>query len=143
VLSKYSKMERNKARKHQVEIARVISSLSDTHGFEHLVKEGMYTHSRMWNRRVSRTDWRGIVKRLEEVGCNVNEIMPAYTSKRCSRCGCINRDLRGVFECKTCGLIIDRHLNAAINLCLKVEGVPHQRELWDKKSSRLLWAGTS
>ncbi len=30
-----------------------------------------------------------------------------------------------------CGLTIDRQLNAAINLYLRMEGVPHRRERWD------------
>jgi hypothetical protein len=46
----------------------------------------------------------------------------------------VNRDLRGstVFRCARCGLTIDRQLNAAINLYLRMEGVPHQRERWDE-----------
>lgn len=41
------------------------------------------------------------------------------SSKTCSGCGCVNRDLTladRVFECSSCGLVIDRDLNAAINL---------------------------
>jgi hypothetical protein len=36
-----------------------------------------------------------------------------------------------VFECRNCGLRMDRQLNAAINLYLKMEGVPHKKERWD------------
>ncbi len=132
-LKKYSKRERNRARKHQIEIARVISSVSTNNGFEDLNKESMYGNSKVWNRMVSRTDWKGIVNRLTEVGCSVVEIQPAYSSKACSRCGWINKDLRGAtFECKACGLRINRQLNAAINLYLRMEGVPHNADWWDR-----------
>ena len=39
----------------------------------------------------------------------------------------MNKDLNGaVFRCQRCGVVIDRQLNAAINLYLKMEGLsPH------------------
>jgi putative transposase len=133
VLSKYRMRERNRARKHQVEIARAICVLSRRKGFEALKKEDLYTRSKMWNRRLARTDWRGIVRRLAENG-GVVELPPQYTSKICSRCGWINKDLRGarIFECENCGLRIDRQLNAAVNLYWRMVGVPHGRAWWDR-----------
>jgi putative transposase len=132
VLTKYARRERNRARKHQIEIARAIRVLSKRSGFEALRKEKLYTRSRLWNRRVARTDWRGIMRRVAEGGA-VEELSPQFTSKRCSRCGWIDRDLRrgAVFECANCGLRIDRQLNAAINLYLRMEGVPHEKKWWD------------
>lgn len=41
------------------------------------------------------------------------------SSKTCSRCGCIKKDLKlsdRIYHCSDCGLIIDRDYNAAINL---------------------------
>jgi len=130
VLSKYSRRERNRARKHQLEIARVVKSLAKVNGFERLRKEKMYSRSKIWNRRIMRTDWRAI-RRL--VDGNV-ELPPQRTSEECSRCGCINKDQNGskVFRCGGCGLTIDRQLNAAINLYLRMEGVPHQMNWWDR-----------
>ncbi|WXG43018.1 MAG: zinc ribbon domain-containing protein [Promethearchaeati archaeon SRVP18_Atabeyarchaeia-1] len=127
-LTKYGRRERNRARKHQVEIARVMRSLSGENGFEELRKERLYSKSRVWNRRVARTDWRGIKRLVGGV-----EVPPQFTSKTCSRCGWVNKDLRGaaVFECRSCGLRIDRQLNAAINLYLRMEGVPHEEKRWD------------
>jgi hypothetical protein len=60
-------------------------------------------------------------------------VPPRHTSDACSRCGWEDKDLRGsaVFRCERCGLTIDRQLNAAINLYLRMEGVPHRRERWD------------
>ena len=53
-----------------------------------------------------------------------------YLSKMCSCCGHIKTTLKlseRIFECENCGLVIDRDLNAAINLAnysptLKVRG---------------------
>jgi len=109
VLSKYSKRERNRARKHQLEIARVIQSVAGVVGLEELRKQGMFTRSRVWNRRVSRSDWRSIARILEErLGeARVEELDPYGSSSYCSRCGWENKDLNGaVFECKECGLRI-------------------------------------
>jgi len=153
VLSKYSKRERNRARKHQLEIARVIQSVAGVVGLEELKKQGMYTRSRVWNRRISRSDWRGITRILEErLGeARVEELDTYGSSSYCSRCRWENKDLNGaVFVCGGCGLRIDRQLNAAINLYmrmsfgykekwvggrkrvqLKMEGAS-QREWWDR-----------
>jgi len=124
VLSKYSKRERNRARKHQLEIARVVQSLCGSVGLEELRKQGMFTHSRIWNRRISRSDWRGIAKilegRLGEAG--VKELDSYGSSSYCSRCGWENKDLNGadIFVCGGCGLRINRQLNAAINLYMRL-----------------------
>jgi len=155
VLSKYSNRERNRARKHQLEITRVIQSLCGPVGLEELKKQGMYTRSRIWNRRISRSDWRSITRilvgRLGEA--RVVELDPYGSSSNCSRCGWENnRDLNGAdtFVCGGCGLRLDRQLNAAINLYmrmrfgftekwvggrkyikLRMEGASQRREWWD------------
>jgi hypothetical protein len=38
-----------------------------------------------------------------------------------------------MFRCERCGLTVDRQLNAAINLYLRMEGVPHQSNWWDER----------
>jgi len=60
----------------------------------------------------------------------------------------VNRDLRGsaVFGRESCGLSMDRQLNAAINLYLRMEVVPQRRERRDENVLPALvgrWAGTS
>jgi putative transposase len=153
VLSKYSNRERNRARKHQLEIARVIQSMCGSVGLEELKKQGMFTRSRIWNRRISRSDWRSITRILEErLGeAKVKELDPYGSSFYCSRCRWENKDLNGaVFVCGGCALRINRQLNAAINLYmrmsfgyvvkweggrkrvqLRMEGAS-QREWWDR-----------
>jgi len=124
ILAKYSKRERNRARKHQLEIARVIQSVAGVVGLEELKKHGMYTRSRLWNRMISRSDWRSISRILvEKMGeARVEELDPYGSSSFCSRCGWENKDLNGadVFVCGGCGLRINRQLNAAINLYMRM-----------------------
>ncbi len=105
VLAKYSKRERNRAGKHHLEIARVIQSVAGVVGHEELSKKGMYTRSRVWNRRISRSDWRSIAKILEErLGeARVEELDPYGSSSYYSRCGWENNtDLNGA-EVSVCG----------------------------------------
>lgn len=53
-------------------------------------------------------------------GCRIHEAPTFYpSSKTCSHCGFVKAELplwSRVFECESCGLVIDRDLNAAYNL---------------------------
>ena len=76
------------------------------------------------------------------------EVPEQQASETCSGCGWVNRDLRGsaVFGCESCGLALDRQLNAVINLYLRMEGVPPRREWRDENVLPALvdgWVGTS
>jgi len=147
VLSKYSKRERNRARRHQLEIARVIQSLCGPVGLEELKKQGMYTRSRIWNRRISRSDWRGIAKILEgRLGeARVVELDPYGSSSYCSRCGWENKDLNGadIFVCGGCGLRINRQLNAAVNLYMRMMFGYTEKWVGGKKRVELRMEGAS
>ncbi|MGC9076801.1 MAG: hypothetical protein ACP5HT_06165 [Conexivisphaera sp.] len=94
LLEKYRGRERNRARNHQIKIAKTIRELGEVNGFEGLDKRGMLTRSRPWNRRIADTDWRGIAARVS-MGGGAVEVDPYLTSRTCSRCGWVNRDLRG------------------------------------------------
>ena len=56
--------------------------------------------------------------KVEETGCQLVAVNPAYTSQRCSRCGLIvEKDLSvRVHDCPECGLVLDRDVNAARNV---------------------------
>ena len=62
--------------------------------------------------------------KAEEKGIEVILINPKYTSKRCSRCGCIHEDNRnckenqGKFECKVCGHNENADINASKNISI-------------------------
>jgi len=146
VLSKYSNRERNRARKHQLEIARVIQSMCGSVGLEELKKQGMYTRSRIWNRRISRSDWRSITRILvEKMGeARVKELDPYGSSSYCSRCGWENKDLNGaVFVCGGCALRINRQLNAAINLYMRMSFGYIVKWVGGRKSIQLRMEGAS
>ncbi|MFL5805961.1 MAG: RNA-guided endonuclease InsQ/TnpB family protein, partial [Roseiflexaceae bacterium] len=66
-----------------------------------------------WNQLVQYT-----TSKAEEAGRRVVLVDPRNTSKRCSWCGqLVQKDLSvRVHSCPTCGLVIDRDENAAINI---------------------------
>jgi putative transposase len=132
--TKYSNKEKNRILQILHKVTNNIASLGCMHGFEDLDKSGMLRWNRRWNRELSHTDWKTIVD-LMSYKSNVELIDPYHTSKECSRCGCINQDLNGVvFRCvnKDCGLKINRQHNAAINIYLRMEGLPHNIGLFDE-----------
>jgi putative transposase len=133
ILKKNKRRERNRAKNAAHTLANTIISLGKCNGFEELAKEGMYTRYRIWNRKIARTDWRKIATIACYKAKNIR-VDPYHTSKKCSRCGWINKDLKGaIFECKKCGLRIDRQLNAAINIYLKMGGLSQTIRWFDAK----------
>ncbi len=62
---------------------------------------------------------RMLTYKAEEAGGKVLFVNPRNTSKMCSRCKHIKENLSlkdRIFKCDNCGLIIDRDINAAINI---------------------------
>ena len=57
-----------------------------------------------------------VEKRAYDRGIPVIYVNPAYTSKRCSRCGGFGRRMRKHFECPHCGYIAHADVNAAFNI---------------------------
>ena len=90
---------------------------------EDLAVKGM-VRNRSLARAISDAGWGGLRRMLEYKGkwhgCRIvvaNRFYPS--SKTWSGCGAVKADLalsERVFTCETCGLVIDRDLNAAINL---------------------------
>ena len=60
-----------------------------------------------------------------EAGRRVVGINPAYTSQVCSGCGSVQKVPIGKpYECGACGLVINRDLNAALNILRIGQGLP-------------------
>jgi putative transposase len=57
-----------------------------------------------------------VEKRAGDRGIPVIYVNPAYTSKRCSRCGHFGRRSRKHFECPHCGYLANADVNAAFNI---------------------------
>ena len=80
--------------------------------------------------------------RMGEAG--VKELDSYGSSSYCSRCGWENKDLNGaVFECGGCGLRINRQLNAAINLYMRMSFGYTEMWVGGKKSIQLRMEGAS
>ena len=59
---------------------------------------------------------KSVEKQAHERGIPVMYVNPAYTSKRCSRCGGFGRRMRKRFECPHCGFVAHADVNAAFNI---------------------------
>jgi putative transposase len=57
-----------------------------------------------------------VEKRTWDRGIPVIYVNPAYTSKRCCRCGEFGRRTRKHFECPHCGYVANADVNAAFNI---------------------------
>ncbi len=63
-----------------------------------------------------------LVEEAEEKGIDVKQINPENTSKRCSKCGHIDRNNRHreKFECQNCGYELHADYNASKNIGIKL-----------------------
>jgi putative transposase len=59
---------------------------------------------------------RMVERRAHKRGIPVMYVNPAYTSKRCCRCGGFGRRARKRFECPHCGFVLHADVNAAFNI---------------------------
>ena len=98
---------------------------------------------RLWGRKISDlgfSQFKSILKfKSQEWGVRVHKVDRFYpSSKTCSNCLEKNKDLTlkdRTFECKECGLSIDRDLNAAINI--KREGASSLAALMSVRQASL------
>lgn len=76
--------------------------------------------------------------KAENAGKYAHFVNPAYTSQRCSRCGCIVKKKLSdrVHVCPQCGYLAPRDFNAAVNIKQNAVG-------WDTPESTLVEIGTS
>jgi IS605 OrfB family transposase len=103
----------------------------------------------VWNRRLSHWPWYNLQQRIEQkaqaAGIRVEYVRAAGTSQRCSACGF--RDERNregpQFRCLSCGFECHSDLNAANNIALGKETMPHTRPTGPRFGGRGRDAGLS
>jgi putative transposase len=134
VLQKYSRRERNRARDfvHKLTTGLARSFPEREHRFERLEKREMFNEGRGHNRRLAKANWSTIRSMLAYKAKVGEPLDPRNSTRRCSRCGGMNEAPKGaILECGSCGLRVDRQLNAAVNLYLQMEGLPHDPVWFD------------
>lgn len=130
-LEKYSARERSRT-ENLIHRKTKLALLPFQH-YLRLDKRGMFIHSRSHNRRLAKSDWKLFQRFLAyKTGRTVGSLNPYNSTRRCSGCGGVNEALNGAvtLECRFCGLKIDRHLNAAVNLYLQMEGLSPSPKLF-------------
>ena len=55
------------------------------------------------------------------LGIPIHYVDPAFTSQICSKCGSINKTNSKHYECKQCGHVAHRDVNAALNISRRME----------------------
>ena len=134
LMLKYSKRYRNRVKDFLHKLTTKLSKeLKDyEHGFEDLEKQGMFTKRKVHNRVISKQNWGQIVA-LMSYKAKIGLINPKNSTKTCPRCGEKMMHRKGqVLECRKCNLIINRQLNASINLYLTMWGFPPSMKVWEK-----------
>ena len=123
VLSHIHKRIANKRRDFAHKLSRQLVNSFGVIAFENLdIVDMMADNYRSMNRSISDVAWRQFVQfvayKAEDAGRNFVRVDPRNTSKMCSRCGrLVAKDLSiRVHDCSSCGLILDRDHNAAINI---------------------------
>ena len=96
---------------------------------ENLQIKNMLKAHRGLSRSINEQTWGILTEQLaykaEYAGREFIKVDPKYTSKTCSNCGVILKEKLAtytLFICEECGLVIDRDINAAINIEVRAFG---------------------
>jgi len=121
-LSKQHEKVKNQRKDFAHKLSNAIVKNNDLIAFEKLNVTGMMKNHHL-AKSIADASWNIIVQyttyKAESAGKLVVLVDPRNTSRTCSRCGWVKESLKlsdRVFHCNACGLIIDRDLNAAINI---------------------------
>ena len=122
-VSKQYKKVKNQRNDYQHKVSRELADKHNTICLETLNVKNMVKNKKL-ARAISDVSWSSFVSKLqykiaENQGCLV-KIKPFYpSSKTCSNCGCVKKELKlseRTYHCSECGFTIDRDLNASINI---------------------------
>ena len=116
-------------------VSKQIVDLADKYNAK-IVMENLKTlkpskKNKNWLNKVIRETMKGMIRNFVQYkadwkGLPTALINPKNTSKRCSFCGFVNENLKEeeIFSCPNCGNVIDRDLNASINIAFAGCGKP-------------------
>jgi putative transposase len=78
-------------------------------------------HCALVDRIKHKTRERMLLQSKYNQSCSVFEVNESFTSKSCSGCGAIDKDLgnRNVYKCNFCGTKMSRDFNGAVNILLR------------------------
>ena len=102
-------------------LSRTLVDKADLIAFENLNIRGM-VQNHHWAKAINDSAWSKLilmtVSKAEKAGKAVQMVDPRYTTQVCSGCGTIvSKELsERVHDCPSCGLKLDRDLNAARNI---------------------------
>ena len=123
--TRVAKMHRKIERQRDDFSHKLSGNLVENHDlitFEDLNIKGMVRNHHL-AKSIADASWGRIVQytmyKAESAGTVVILVNPKDTSRKCSRCDNIRKDLElseRIYHCSSCGLIIDRDLNAARNI---------------------------
>ncbi len=135
---KYSRRGRRRVKdlveKITTEVARRFRGYQ--HVFEDIEKARMLNNSRKHNKIISKSDWGMIIKRLRDK-VMVLKVDPRNTSRRCPRCGMLNKPPREAYHCAGCGLEMNRHILAAINMYLMARNMEPSPQLFEELARKI------
>ena len=108
-------------RDHLHKASRCLVDSADRVVFENLNIDGMLTNHHL-AKSIADASWGTLVQftmsKAESAGKSVELVNPRNTSQLCSQCGVFVRKSLSIrtHRCPVCGLVMDRDLNAAINI---------------------------
>ena len=122
-VSKLHKKVKNQRNDYQHKVSRELVNKYNTICLETLKVKNMIKNRRL-AKAIQDVSWSSFVSKLEyKVAENQGYLVKidAYypSSKTCSNCGCVKKELKlseRVYHCNECGFTIDRDLNASINI---------------------------
>jgi len=130
LMAKYEHREQNRVDDFLHKISTSLFMSSRSHIFEDLtdMKRNCKSKSRKKNRQLFKGDFRKlqrfVVYKVNYIGYCTTYAPAKNTSKTCSRCGfVVETRIGAVFKCPNCGLVMDRQMNASINIFRKGLGM--------------------
>ena len=122
-VSKFHKKVRNQRSDYQHKVSRELVNKYNIICLETLKVKNMLKNRRL-SKAISDTSWNSFISKIEyKVAENqgylvkIDKFYPS--SKTCSNCGCVKKELKlseRTYKCDECGFTIDRDLNASINI---------------------------